>query len=50
MTRNKRTLVAPERWNIEEAKKVAADDTWWWLNCNHRAIVRGRTMKEYVRG
>ena len=42
--------MAPDRLNIVTPKNVAADDTLWLLNCNHRDMERGRTTSEYARG
>jgi hypothetical protein len=42
--------MAPERLYIETAKNVAADETCAPLNDDHRAMERGRTVREYARG
>jgi hypothetical protein len=48
--RNKKTLMAPDRLNIITPKNVAADDTLWPLNDDHRDMVTGRTTREYASG
>jgi len=50
MVRNKRTLIAPERLNTNEPKKVAAEVTFLWLNNDQRIIETGRTVMEYASG
>ncbi len=41
------TLIAPERLNIETAKKVAAEGTFL---CDQRTTETGRTTREYPSG
>ena len=50
MIKNKTTLIAPERLNIESAKKNNADGTGLWLCSNQRATERGRMTREYASG
>jgi hypothetical protein len=49
-SRNKHTLMAPERLNIETPKNVAAEVTDLCRNCDQRATESGRTTREYARG
>jgi lipopolysaccharide/colanic/teichoic acid biosynthesis glycosyltransferase len=50
MIRNRRTLMVPERLNIMTLKNVAADDTLWPWNDDHRVTETGRTIREYAMG
>jgi hypothetical protein len=49
-SRNKHTLIAPERLKIESQKNVAAEGTDLCWNCDQRATEVGRRTREYARG